>query len=160
MDFVVYIIVTLLLQWDGNRREYFNEWMWLYSKKTLSMDIENWISYIFHPLWDIILLIFSIILNVSIFYWEQRIYSQQFSSISYSSISYSQHVTYYIPSIYLFYSWKFIPFEHLLPVSLPFTLCFCLPQVWSFFLSFFFKYYIQVRSYSICLSLSNLFRLA
>ena len=104
---------------------------------------------------------FSIILHVSIFYWEQRIYSQQFSSISYSSISYSQHVTYYIPSIYLFYSWKFIPFEHLLLVSLPFTLCFCLPQVWSFFLSFFFfKYYIQVRSYSICLSLSNLFHLA
>ena len=31
----------------------------------------------------------------------------------YSSVNYSNHAVYYINSNYLFYNWKFVPFDHL-----------------------------------------------
>ena len=40
----------------------------------------------------------------------------------YSSLNYSNHAVYYINSNYLFYNWKFVPFDHLhliLPIPIP-----------------------------------------
>ena len=47
-----------------------------------------------------------------------RIYSQ-LSHITCSSVNYTYHVIHCIPSTYLSYNWKFVPFDHLHPIPPP-----------------------------------------
>ena len=42
-----------------------------------------------------------------------RIYSQQLPYITNNSVNYIYHVVHYIPSTYLSYNWKFVPFDYL-----------------------------------------------
>lgn len=46
--------------------------------------------------------------------------NSRFTLLTSSSVNYIYHVVYYIPSIYLFYNWKFEPFDHLIQFPLPY----------------------------------------
>ena len=88
--------------------------------------------------------------------------------MQHSIINCSCHAVHYILMTYLLYSWEFVPYDPLHPfqppphpqslslattslVSVSMNLVFCF---------FFLRFHIQVRSYGICLSLSDFFHLA
>ena len=89
-----------------------------------------------------------------------KIYSQQCSNMQYSITNNSHHAVYYILRTYLFYNWKFVPFDLLHPFHPLHTWLWHLPRVLSIcelrvsicfcFLDSTYK----VRSYGICLCLT------
>ena len=89
--------------------------------------------------------------------------SLKFSCVSYSSVNYSCHVVRHIPSTYLSYNWKFLPFDHLPPgPPSPHPLPLVTTDLISFFMSscfliFCFWFYVQWDIQYV--SFSNLFHL-
>ena len=43
--------------------------------------------------------------------------SQQLTNIWYSIVDHSHHIVHYIPTTYLSFNWKFVPFDRLHPIS-------------------------------------------
>ena len=84
--------------------------------------------------------------------------------MQYSIINYSCHAVYYIPMVYLFYTWKYVPFDLFFPPTSTLYLwqatinVFCLSLILGWFACFYILYINVIMS--ICLSLSDLFHLA
>ena len=77
-------------------------------------------------------------------------------NIQYSIINYSHHTVCYIPRLYLCHNWKFVLFHNFTHLSPSLLLNSANHYLFCFFFSY-FRFHIELKSYSICLYLSDLF---
>ena len=69
-----------------------------------------------------------------------RIYYLNNFHIQHTSVNYVSHVVHFIPSTYLSYNWKFVPFDSLHPITPPPTLPLVIAFLISFSMSLLLKY--------------------
>ena len=63
-----------------------------------------------------------------------KIHSLNISNMQYGIINYSHYAVHYTPMIYLFYNWKFIPFDALSPFRPVLVPCYWQPPIGSLYL--------------------------
>lgn len=72
------MLLTPQLWWESSHRQNRSNWTWLCAKKTLFMDIGNWILYNYHvPQTIILVLIFFNLLKMWKPFWAHRLYKKK-----------------------------------------------------------------------------------